>query len=171
MGTVTLVALTAGILTVTGALSGGGSSDEAGRTVAPAPSGGAPERSGPPPVLDRPSATEVQALLSAYRERYSAEDASGLGALFTDDGVRHNAGDPPEDRTEAMATYREQFARLTDPVYELDGVRIATAPGAAIVRARYRITSASGPVTGAITYHLVERSGDLAISRLEIAPD
>jgi hypothetical protein len=113
----------------------------------------------------------VLALLRTYTDRYGAEDASGLGELFTPDAVRHNDGDRPEDREQAVETYQEQFDGLNDPVYTLEGVRIATAPGRATVRARYAITSSRGTTRGAITYYLVERGDGLAIDRLEIVPD
>jgi hypothetical protein len=113
----------------------------------------------------------VQQLLQTYIDRYGAEDADGLGELFADDAVRQNGDDPPEDRDQAIATYRKQFAQLSNPTYALSGLKITTEPGAATVRGRYTIRSSNGTVGGRITYRLVESDGHLVIERLEVQPD
>ncbi|HEX8073370.1 MAG TPA: nuclear transport factor 2 family protein [Thermoleophilaceae bacterium] len=120
----------------------------------------------------QPAEADVRQLLSSYARLYRAEDAAGLGELFAADAVRSNEGDPPESREQAIATYRRQFARLTNADYELSGVQIESEPGAATVRARYTIASDQGTVTGRIAYHLVPgKRDDLLIKRLDIAPN
>lgn len=168
-GAVAAAVLTLVILVAAGAFSGGGEGERAttassARARHPAP---APDR----PAADTPTDADVRALLQAYAERYSAEDTAGLGALFTADATRQNGDDPVEDRARALAEYQRQFDDYAGLDYTLEDKNVDRAPGAATVRARYRITSTRGTTRGAITFYLVERGSRLAIRRLEIVPD
>jgi Protein kinase domain/Domain of unknown function (DUF4440) len=163
---VAVLLLTAGGLAAAGVFSSDDDKQPAPKAEAPGPAP-APATSGP----DEPTDEEVQQLLQTYIERYGQENADGLGELFADDAVRQNGDDPPEDREQAIATYRKQFAQLSNPTYELSGLKITTEPGAATVRGRYTIKSSNGTVGGKITYRLVESDGHLVIERLDIQPD
>lgn len=130
---------------------------------------GAPNESVAAPS-PKPTRDDVKAFLRKYTKRYEAEDASGLGKLFTRDAVRVSDGDH-ESRAQAIATYRKQFANLRNPKYTLSVVRIKTRQLGATVRARYRISSNKGTVRGNIKYTLVERNGELLIKRLDVKSD
>jgi serine/threonine-protein kinase len=122
------------------------------------------------PAERPPSGSEIRRLLQSYADRYHAEDATGLGELFTSDGIRRNGGDPPENRGQAVAAYRKQFSQMTSPIYTLSGLKLHIAGGAAAVTGRYRVTSGSGSVTGSIAFHLARQGGRLRIRRLDIRP-
>jgi hypothetical protein len=115
---------------------------------------------------------EVRTLLDDYEAAYDAQDTKGLARLFSSDFTRRNADDPIQDRAQALATYREQFANLSAPQYVLShlDVRDATAD-TATVDARYAITSAAGTVRGSATFTLVRTGDVIKIAGLEVEPD
>ena len=152
-------ALLIAVLAVAGAFSGGGGNGNGGASPAAGPSSRTPAN------------TEVARLLQDYANRYGAQDAAGLGQLFAADGVRRDGSGPPETPSQAVAAYRRQFAQLSNPSYRLSGLRMETRPGAATVTGRYTIASSSGSTSGSVVFQLVERSGRLAIRRLELKPD
>jgi hypothetical protein len=117
-----------------------------------------------------PTNAEVTRLLQTYADRYGREDADGIGRLFAADGVRRNAGSPPESRSEAIAAYRAQFAQLEHPSYHLSGLRQTARPGAVTVTGRYAIASDSGTTTGRVAFHLAQRGRRLLIERLDVEP-
>jgi hypothetical protein len=132
----------------------------------------APNAGGTPATAGRtPTNAEVRRLLQTYADRYGAADAAGLGALLAPDAVRRNGGGPPQDRAQAIAAYRGQFARLRDLSYRLSDLRQERRPGGATVSGRYAIESSEGTTTGRITFGLVERRGRLLIRRLDVRPD
>jgi protein kinase-like protein len=147
------------LLALAGAFDGGG--DGGSKT-----SGGAAQED----AARTPTTAEVTDLLQTYADRYGAEDAAGLGALLTPDAVRHTAGQAAEDRSQAIADYRRQFAELTNPSYRLSELRQRKRAGAVTVSGRYAIASASGTTTGRVVFDLVKRDGRVAIRRLEIRP-
>jgi ketosteroid isomerase-like protein len=150
------------ILAIAGAFSGGGGGSGSSRHAKAAPAASA----------RTPTNAEVGRFLQRYADRYHAEDAAGLGALFTPDAVRRNGSTPPQGRAAAIADYRNQFARLTSPPsYRLSGLRMSSRPGEVTVTGRYRISSDTGTTTGRITFGLVERGTRLLIRRLDITPD
>jgi hypothetical protein len=166
-------AVVATLLVVGGALAAAGlfSGDDekkapTRRAETPAPS---PAPAGEEPAA-APTTAEVKDLLATYTERYGAEDADGLGELFTADLVRSSKGEASEDKEEALATYREQFSSLSGPVYTLSGLRLSTGPGEATARGRYRISSSAGTTDGAIAFHLVREADRLLIDRIDIVP-
>ena len=150
------------ILAITGAFSGGGGGSRSSRHTT----------AGTAATAHTPSNSEVGRFLQRYADRYHAEDATGLGALFTPDAVRRNGSSPPQGRAAAIADYRSQFAKLASPPsYRLSGLRMSPRPGAVTVTGRYAISSDTGTTTGRITFGLVERGGRLLIRRLLITPD
>ena len=64
----------------------------------------------------------MSTVLQQYVDAYTNEDVSALRSIFASDLVRQNGSDPPEDLSQALATYRGQFAALTDPRYSLANV-------------------------------------------------
>ena len=156
-----LVLAVVGTLAAAGAFSGGSPhSQRAARAAKPAPARSAP----------LPSGAEITQLLQAYADRYHAKNALGLGELMADDAVRRNDGDPPQNRAQAIAAYRRQFAQSKNPSYVLSGLRVKRAPGTATVTGHYTITSDAGSSTGAVVLHLVERDGHLVIRGLDTTP-
>ena len=149
------------ILALAGAFSGGGGG-----------SGSSGGKTGAAAAAHTPTNSEVGRFLQVYADRYHAEDAAALGALFTPDAVRRNGNSAPQGRTAAIADYRSQFAKLAGPpVYRLSGLRMSARPGAVTVTGRYSISADTGTTTGRITFALVERGGRLLIRRLDITPD
>jgi hypothetical protein len=155
----------------------GGTETTADNAVAPKVAPPEPSDSGlpsapPPPAGPTriPTDGDVRTLLETYADRYGAEDADGLSELFADDAVRVSDG-KVEDRAQAIATYREQFAQLNNPTYALSEPQIDREPGSATATGRYRITSSSGTVTGDIQFELVDSDGHLVIERLAIQSD
>jgi Protein kinase domain/Domain of unknown function (DUF4440) len=158
-GAVGAAALALVVLALAGVFDGGGS-ERVGAAV-----------SGAARSLEAPTSAEVARLLQTYADRYGAEDAEGIGQLFAPDGVRVNGDGPPEDRAQAIAAYRRQFAELVNPSYRLSGLRSERRGSVVTVRGRYAIISESGTTTGRIAFRLVDRDGRLAIVRLGITPD
>ena len=149
------------ILALAGAVSGGGGG-----------SGSSGGKTGAAAAAHTPTNSEVGRFLQVYADRYHAEDAAALGALFTPDAVRRNGNSAPQGRTAAIADYRSQFAKLAGPpVYRLSGLRMSARPGAVTVMGRYAISADTGTTTGRITFALVERGGQLLIRRLRVTPD
>ena len=150
------------ILAIAGAFSGGGGGSRSNRHTT----------AGTAATAHAPSNVEVGRFLQRYADRYHAEDATELGALFTPDAVRRNGSSPPQGRAAAIADYRSQFAKLASPPsYRLSGLLMSPRPGAVTVTGRYAISSDTGTTTGRITFGLVERGGRLLIRRLLITPD
>jgi hypothetical protein len=114
--------------------------------------------------------SDIHDELVAYVNAYSNEDASGLGRLFAADFVRQNGNDPIEDRSEALATYQQQFDQLTNPRYTLTDLRYAVGRGVASASGRYVITSAAGRTGGSIEFHFVARGGRLLIDAIRVMP-
>jgi hypothetical protein len=113
----------------------------------------------------------IQSLLGQYESAYSNEDLAGLRGLFTDDLVRLPGNGPPQDLAGALATYRDQFSQLDNPVYELSNVRAASNSTEAQAVGRYLITDAGSRAgSGRIVFHMVTLGDELYIDRLDITP-
>jgi hypothetical protein len=113
---------------------------------------------------------QVQQLLSQYQAAYSSESTEHLEALFAPSLTRKNGTHAPENRVEALATYRTQFSQLQHPTYSLSNVQITTGAGEAGAHADYTIRSQNGTVGGTIAFHLVQSGTGLQIDRLTIEP-
>lgn len=113
----------------------------------------------------------VRATLGDYADLYSAEDVEGIAALFSQELVRVNLGDPAQDRAEALAEYQEQFSALGNPSYELTEASIDARGAEASADMAYRITD-DGVEAGAgtIAFHLVEADGRVLIDEMFIVP-
>ena len=150
------------ILAIAGAFSGGGGGSRSNRHTT----------AGTAATAHAPSNVEVGRFLQRYADRYHAEDATELGALFTPDAVRRNGSSPPQGRAAAIADYRSQFAKLASPPsYRLSGLKMDARPGSVTVTGRYAITTGTGTTTGAVSFGLVDSGRRLLIRRLDIRPD
>jgi len=114
--------------------------------------------------------SQVEHVLSEYREDYSNEDLEGLKSLFAEVLERHDASKAPENLDAALATYKRQFSELQQPTYSLSEISVEPGSGEANATAQYSISSQNGTVTGSISYHLVEQDERLLIDRLRIEP-
>jgi hypothetical protein len=137
--------------------------DPSPRSVAPPPT----TTTDPVPVV---STRTIRDRLLAYITAYNNEDVGGLRRLFTDDLVRQNGDDDPQDLDAALTEYENQFAQISNPDYTLDGLQYTHGRGQASAYGRYTITSNSGSVNGAIDFHFVRRDGRLLIDQLTISP-
>jgi hypothetical protein len=107
-------------------------------------------------------------VLQRYVDAYSNESVADLRRLFATDLVRTNGNDPSEDLSQALKSYRSQFANLSNPSYSL--TNITYQPSRATATASYSITSDRGTVGGRIAYHFVRAGGRLLIDELSIQP-
>jgi hypothetical protein len=114
------------------------------------------------------TSAEMTQILQRYVNAYGSEDLAGLQSLFAGDLVRMNGTDPPEDLTQALETYRSQFAALSNPVYRLRDIFYD--PAGASATASYSISSGAGTVGGQITYHFVRQGDYVLIDELDIQP-
>lgn len=126
--------------------------------------------SGPVDLPPQVTAGEMYAVLLVYVNAYSREDAPTLGRLFASDLVRTNGSDPPEDRAAALATYQSQFDHLTNPRYELTGLRYVAGSGEGTASSPYVIRSDAGRAQGFIDFHFVARAGRLLIDAITVTP-
>lgn len=114
------------------------------------------------------TAADMRPLLHRYVLAYSSKSVAALKSLFAATFVRKNGTEPAENLSQALATYRGQFAHLTNPKYSL--THVVYAPGRAAAAGVYSITSAAGTAGGRITYHFVRNGNRLLIDRLVIRP-
>ena len=127
-----------------------------------------PAASGASPSAPPLSSAGMTAVLQRYVNAFGNEDISGLQSLFASDLVRQNGSDPPEDLVHALATYRGQFAALTNPRYSLTGITYH--PGQASAAGTYSISSGSGTARGQIAFHFVRVGDRLLIDEILIRP-
>jgi hypothetical protein len=122
-----------------------------------------------PPSGPSVSVRNVRDLLRAYATAYSNEDSGSLARLFAPDLVRRASTKPKMDKSQALAEYDRQFARLSDPTYSMSNVRITTGGGEATADADYEIRDGSGPpATGTIEFHMRVHGNLLLIDALDI---
>lgn len=119
----------------------------------------------PPVTVD-----EMHNELNAYARAYSDESVGELASLFAPDLRRRNDHDPVEDLAGALGTYRQQFAQLRNPNYQLTDLRYQPGQGSGTAEGRYVITSSAGESTGGIAFEFVARGGFLYIDKIAIAP-
>jgi hypothetical protein len=116
---------------------------------------------------------DVESLLVSYEDAYTNEDLVALENLFTAD-LRRDPGagaGPPQDLSDALATYQEQFSGLADPVYELSNVTVSRSSDDAEAAGNYEITDGGRSVgSGSIYFHIVRLADTLYIDRLELTP-
>jgi hypothetical protein len=120
------------------------------------------------PSASAVTSAEMSTVLQRYVDAYTNEDVSGLQSLFASDLVRQNGSDPPEGLSQALATYRGQFAALTNPRYSLANVIYDPSKGGA--GGTYSISSASGTAGGRIVFHFVRVGDRLLIDEIFIQP-
>jgi hypothetical protein len=152
------------------------SSGHAGTTVGvdgtPTASQPTPAPSPSPTVTDAPRAVSAAAMydvLKAYAAAFSAEDLDRLRSLFAADLVRKNGSDPAQDLAGALRTYAGQFAQLSNPDYELSGLRYQQGVTAGEAVGTYRITDDNGAdAQGQIAFDFTARDGSVLIDRLVI---
>jgi hypothetical protein len=162
-----LIAVVAATLGVGAVLlvSGGGSGGKTPSVPAP-PKTTTTTQAPPAPVTHGQAA----ALADEYASAYSAKSTALLRAILAPDFTRKNAGDPTQNRAQALATYESQFKHLTNPHYDLSGLSIQTAHDTATVRADYRITSAAGTVEGSVVIVMARVHGKLLIKYIHATP-
>jgi hypothetical protein len=119
----------------------------------------------PPVTID-----EMHNVLNAYVQAYSDKSVVELESLFAPDFLRRNGEGPVENRDAALATYRQQFDELTNPRYQLIGLRYQTGRGRGTAEGDYVITSSGGQSRGRIAFEFVARGGFLFIDKIGIAP-
>lgn len=165
------VAVAAVVVAIVFATKGGGSppagvANASTIATAPAPAESTPTEATAPTV----ESSQVESLLTEYRQAYSDENLEVLKGLFAESLQRHDGSSAPEDLSAALATYERQFSELRHPRYSLSEINVEPGTGEASARAQYSISSQNGTVTGTINYHLVEQEGRLLIDRLGIEP-
>lgn len=122
------------------------------------------------PAAPLVTASAMANVLVAYETAYSNEDVSSLQAIFAPDLVRQNGNDPPEDLSQALATYQKQFDGLTAPQYRLHNMRFRPGRGQGEAAGTYTIVHADGSTSGAIGFGFVVSNGQLLIQRIAITP-
>ena len=145
-----------------------GSSTRAPVATSPAPA--APTTTTPAAPTPEVQASAVRALLRRYSTAYSDESVSGLRALFAPGFTRKNDGDPVQDRAAALKNYAKQFSQLSNPRYSLSRLSVTTGVNVATARARYRISSEAGTVTGRIRFKMTTVGDTLLITRITTTP-
>jgi hypothetical protein len=111
---------------------------------------------------------EVEHVLAEYSAAYSAENYQQLATLLSPTLVRRNGTDRPEDRVQAIKTYRDQFSQLRNPRYTLSNMRVVAGHGQATITANYAITSQNGTIRSPITFHVVSEGTGVEIDRISI---
>jgi hypothetical protein len=124
----------------------------------------------PAPVEPEVSVADMHDVLDQYAEAYSSEDVGLLSSLFASDLVRQNGTDPPEDRSQALATYQRQFDGLTNPVYRLANLQYESGAGEGVAFGTYVIEHAAGTASGKINFHFVSSDGRLLIDGIVVTP-
>jgi len=120
----------------------------------------------PAPALPTITNPQMALILQRYAVAYSSENVAALRKLFAAGLVRKNGTDPAESLSQALTTYRGQFANLTNPKYSLSNV--AYHPAQAVATATYSIKSGSGTARGTIVYHFVRVGNRVLIDTLTI---
>jgi ketosteroid isomerase-like protein len=118
-------------------------------------------------TVDEAAMTDV---LVSYQDAYSAEDSDALASLFATDLVRLNADEPPQDVHEALATYDEQFASLSNPTYRLSNVEFTEGEGEGSASGTYEIVHDAGSASGGIAFNFVRTDDGLLIDTIAVEP-
>jgi predicted lipid-binding transport protein (Tim44 family) len=114
---------------------------------------------------------DIESLLIDYQSAYSNENLAALRSLFTADLVRDPGSGPPQELSDALATYRKQFSDLDEPVYQLSDVTVTTTPDEAEAVGKYVITEGGRRAgSGSIAFHIVRLDDRLYIDRVGITP-
>jgi hypothetical protein len=138
-------------------------------TAPPAETTAPPEEPAPAaPTVDEAAMTDI---LGSYQDAYSAEDSDALASLLASDLVRQNADEPPQNRAEALTTYEEQFAGLSNPTYSLASLDFEEGQGEGSASGTYEIVHETGSASGRIAFHFVETDEGVRIDEIAVEPN
>jgi hypothetical protein len=168
LGVLAVGGIVFGVLALTGDDDGSGPAGPTA-TATPAERTATPEE--PAPVASTVDEAAMTDVLVSYQDAYSAEDSDALASLLASDLVRQNADEPPQDVDEALATYEEQFAALSNPTYLLSNVEFTEGEGEGFASGTYEIVHDAGSASGQIAFHFVGTDDGLLIDEIAVEPN
>jgi hypothetical protein len=168
LGVLAVGGIVFGILALTGGDDGPGTAAPTATATSAEPTATAEEPAPVASVVDEAAMTDV---LVSYQDAYSAEDSDALASLFASDLERRNADEPPQDVDEALATYEEQFAGLSNPTYLLSNVEFTEGEREGFASGMYEIVHDAGSASGQIGFHFVGTDDGLLIDEIAVEPN
>src|SRR4051795_9376455 len=158
-----VLALIAGvaIAVATGALGGGSDTPKAAthaKSTRPSTTGGTLTKA------------QVQSVLDEYAQALTNEDVSALDRLFAAKFVQRDPPQPPQDRKQALQTYKDQFDKFDNPSFEYTYVSITVDKGSGVAYVDFTAAADNQPVVkGSIDFHMISAGDRVAIDEIKIS--
>ena len=158
-----VVALIAGvaIAVATGAFGGGSDTPKAAtqaKSTRPSTTGGTLTKA------------QVQSVLDEYAQALTNEDVSALDRLFAAKFVQRDPPQSPQDRKQALQTYKDQFDKVDNPSFEYTYVGISVDKGSGVAYVDFTAAADNQPVVkGSIDFHMISAGDRVAIDEIKVS--